>query len=308
MPTTLTALTCSVTTKSITIRFSEPVDSSTLQASNLSVYDPPQFPTPSSLDSTWGSTPSVSTDNLSLTFTSSNATFFSPGDYVLVSIIGVPGLPPTDLTAQVPFPGGTGRAVRDVEDAISYPILTEEISNRPYPVSTLPGGGGPGGGGGGSSSIGQLASRTVTDVLGWKVNTTDPKGFIGALTQAFTLTNVEGHVEASWNPQMPAIQTDLGGSITGAQASLYMRAKDAVDQSSSLLDTLYPLDPEADPEYVKALREMVRSQMTQIVRELAVVGLPSVLRIDTYFGILLDQNPALIGPGDITFNPDDVGG
>lgn len=308
MPTTLTALTCSATTSSITIRFSEPVDSSTLQLSNLSVYDPPKFATPSSLDATWSSTPIVSRDSLSLTFTSSNASFFNPGDYVLVTISGVPGLPLTDLTAQVPFPGGTGRAVRDVEDAISYPILTEEISNRPYPVSTVPSAGGSGGGGGGSASLGQLASRTVTDVLGWKVNSADPKGFIGALTQAFTLTDVEGHVEASWNPQMPAIQTDLGGSITGAQASLYMRAKEAVDQSSSLLDTLYPLDPEADPEYVKALREMVRSQMTQIVRELAVIGLPSVLRIDTYFGILLDQNPALIGPGDITFNPDAVGG
>lgn len=311
MPTTLIALGCSVTTSSITIRFSEPVNSTSASSpDNYTLYDPPAIPTPTSVRNLGWGAPSVSADNLSVTLTATSP--FTPGDFVLVGISGVTAasggnLPPTDLSGQVPIAGGAGRAVRDVEDAISYPILTEEISNRPFPVSTVPSGGGTGSSGG-SSSIGQLASRTVTDVLGWKVNAADPKGFIGALTQAFTLNDVEGHVEATWNTQMPAIQTDLGGSITGAQASLYTRAKDAVDQSSSLLDTLYPLDPEADPEYVKALREMVRSQMTQIVRELAVVGLPSVLRIDTYFGILLDQNPALIQPGDIIFNPDDVGG
>lgn len=311
MPTTLIALDCVVTTSSITIRFSEPVDTpSAGSPDNYTVYDPPAIPAPTSVRNLGWGVPSVATDHLSVTLTPGSP--FTPGDFVLVGISGVTAasggtLAPSDLSGQVPITGGAGRAVRDVEDAISYPILTEEISNRPYPVSTIPSAGGTGGGGG-SSSIGQLASRTVTDVLGWKVNAGDPKGFVGALTQAFTLSNVEGHVESKWNPQMPAIQTDLGGSITGAQASLYTRAKDAIDQSSSLLDTLYPLDPEADPEYVKALREMVRSQMTQIVRELAVIGLPSVLRIDTYFSILLNQNPALIQPGDITFNPDDVGG
>jgi hypothetical protein len=315
MPTTLNALDCSVTTNSITIRFSEPVDSSTLQRSNFIVYAPPNIPTPRSLDPsapggdtdhTW-SLPSPPTNTPSVTLTS-DPKAFNKGDFVLVSISDIPGLDPTDLSAQVPFSGSKGKIVRDVEDAISYPILTEEISNRPFPVSTIPSGAGTGGGGGGSASIGQLASRAVTDVLGWKLNPADPKGFIGALTQAFTLTDVEGHVESTWNPQMPAIQTDLGGSITGAQASLYMRAKEAVDQSGSLLDTLYPLDPEADPEYVKALREMVRSQMTQIVRELAVIGLPSVLRIDTYFDILLGQNPAQTTTAEIIFNPDDVAG
>jgi hypothetical protein len=309
MPTTLTALGCTIATNSITITFSEPVDSTSVTTlANYTVYDPPQYPTPTLLaGSGWVA---AAPNDVSVTLTPSSV--LQPGDFVLVSISGITAvsgslLPPTDLSGQVPFSGSKGRIVRDVEDAISYPILTEEISNRPFPVSTFPSGGS--GGGAGSSSIGQLASRTVTDVLGWKLNPADPKGFIGALTQAFTLNNVEGHVESTWNPQMPAIQTDLGGSITGAQASLYMRAKDAVDQANSLLDTLYPLDPEADPEYVKALRELVRSQMTQIARELAVIGLPSVLRIDTYFAILLGQSPAPpLSPGDITFNPDQVEG
>jgi hypothetical protein len=309
MPTTLTALECIVAKDSITITFSEPVDpTSVTTLANYTVYDPPNYPTPKPLTAAdWSAS---SNDDMSVTLTPTLGGL-NPGEFVLVTIRGIKAvsgslLEPVDMSGQVPFPGRTGKIVRDVEDAISYPILTEEISNRPFPLSTFPSGGS--GGGAGSSSIGQLASRTVTDVLGWKLNPADPKGFIGALTQAFTLSNVEGHVESTWNPQMAAIQTDLGGSITGAQASLYMRAKDAVNQANSLLDTLYPLNPEADPEYVKALREMVRSQMTQIVRELAVIGLPSVLRIDTYFAILLGQSPALLLPGDITFNPDQVEG
>jgi Bacterial Ig-like domain len=307
MPTTLTALGCTIATNSITITFSEPVDSSVTNLANYTVYDPPNHPTPTPL--TFSGWQVKTTDGLSVTLTPSPS--LQPGDFVLLNISGITAvsgslLLPTDLSGQVPFSGKKGRIVRDVEDAISYPILTEEISNRPFSVSTFPSSGS--GGGAGSSSIGQLASRTVTDVLGWKLNPADPKGFIGALTQAFTLNNVEGHVESKWNPQMAAIQTDLGGSITGAQASLYTRAKDAMDQANSLLDTLYPLDPEADPEYVKALRELVRSQMTQIVRELAVIGLPSVLRIDTYFAILLGQSPAHLTTGQITFNPDQVEG
>ena len=68
--------------------------------------------------------------------------------------------------------------------------------------------------------------------------------------------------------------------------------------------------PEADPEYVKALREMARSQMTEIVKELGMVGLPSILRIDTYFDILLGQNPGVLSQSGqpVEFNPDHIKG
>jgi len=198
------------------------------------------------------------------------------------------------------------RATRDVEDAVTYPVLTEQVS---FPRS----GGGPTTGASSMQSgagLGQAAALAIGDVLGWKVSGTDPKGFVGALTQAFTLTDVEGHVESAWNPRTYAVQTDLGGGITGAQASLYTRAKDALDQSLSLLDGLYPLNPDADPEYVKALREMARSQMTEIVREFGAVGLPSILRIDTYFKILLGQDPRHIKAGStsVQFDPDEIKG
>ena len=315
MATTLTIDHCTVTKNSITITYSVPVDSGS--ATNPAFYtvfdansvDFAETPaetiqtviTSQPVGSAFSANGTLSPDSKSVTFTfmpSSGKREFHPDDSVNIAIDGVMS---QDLTVtltggltsgQAPGQGPIPRATRDVEDAISYPILTEEVAYRPSPVGIQTSGAG-GIAGPGGSNLGQRALQAVTDVLGWKANAADPKGFIGALTQSFTLKDVEGHVEAAWTPRTYAVQTDLGGGITGAQASLYSRAKDALDQSIALLDGLYPLDPEADPEYVKALREMARSQMTEIVKELGMVGLPSILRIDTYFDILLGQNPGV---------------
>jgi hypothetical protein len=324
---------CSVSNNSITITFSEPVVSDPTNTNpvcgtypeNYTIFDPGSvdFSQPQTLaDVASGvATPSLDSTGrfLTINFQPGSNTIsseFQNGDWVHITVKGVTASTGEKLEgAQASFarrvPGGppeTGRATRDVEDAISYPILTEEIGYRSSPVGT-PGGGGGGSlpSAGGGSNLGQVALRAVGDVLGWKPNASDPKGFVGALTQAFTLTDVEGHVESAWNPRTFAVQTDLGGGITGAQASLYTRAKDALDLSLSLLDGLYPLDPEADPEYVKALREMARSQMTQIVKELGTVGLPSILRIDTYFDILLGQHPTRHFT-HVQFDPDKIKG
>lgn len=190
---------------------------------------------------------------------------------------------PTGPQGQGSGPGG--RHPRESSrDFFAYPILTENVGYSPSPASPPPG---VMGGNGGMSPLGQMATNAVADVLGWKINSSDPKGFVGALTQSFTLTDVEGHVQSKWVPRSYVVQTDLAGGITGAQASLFTRAKEALDQCQPLLDGIYALDPEADPEYVKALRELAGSQMSEIVKQLGLVGGPSILRVDTYFKILL---------------------
>ena len=324
----LSILSCIVDDHSITISFSEAVDQNNaadstgaLNLQNYTVFDPGSaLSVPTQLSSlpappaiAIGATPSV----VVITF---DAGTFNSGDWVVTVVTNIATAAaagaaalapdPSSIARQVPGADPTARTAKDVEDAIAYPVLTEEIGYRPSPVGIPTGGGGGNSGGGGTSNLGQLALKAVSDVLGWKANNTDPRGFIGALTQAFTLTDIEGHVESTWTPRTYAVQTDLGGGITGAQASLYLRAKDALDQSLSLLDGLYPLDPEADPEYVKALREMARSQMNEIVREFGVVGLPSTLRIDTYFGILLGQNPSQLANTStaVQFDPDQIEG
>jgi hypothetical protein len=198
---------------------------------------------------------------------------------------------------------------QSVVDLTAYPILTEEIGYPPSPMSQpsprvqSPSGGAP------VQGLGQVVAQAVGDVLGWKANASDPKGFIGALTQSFSLTEIEGRVESTWKPRTYTVQTDLAGGITGAQASLYTRAKDAQDQCLPLLDGLYPLDPEADPEYVKALREMAKSQIVEIVKQFAVVP-PSILRVDTYFNILLgaSRKEHFSDEPIVPTNPDEISG
>jgi len=318
---TLKVTGCKVEATSIRVHFSADVDvsssppdaTSALNLSNYIVFAPASgLATTNSLAGTnW--TPSAE-NNQVIVLGAPVGFAFEPGEFVYVTVLNVTAqdvtiTPITSQSVSGKVPGGASpqRTTRDVEDAISYPVLTEEVAFRPSPVGIQTSGAG-GIGGAGASNLGQVAMQAVSDVLGWKANPADPKGFIGALTQSFTLTDVEGHVESAWKPRSYAVQTDLGGGITGAQASLYMRAKDALDQSLNLLDGLYPLDPEADPEYVKALREMARSQMTEIVKELGVVGLPSILRINTYFSILLGQKVAQLSAGDVQLEPDQVKG
>ena len=192
------------------------------------------------------------------------------------------------IARQVPGKGKAARMTKDVEDAISYPILTEEVGYPPS-VTSRPGPAGGGfssGGGGANQGLGQIAARAIGDALGWKPNASDAKGFVGALTQSFSLSEVEGHVESKWNQRTYTVQSDLAGVISGAQASLYARARVAQDNCLPLLDSLYPLDPTADPEFVKALREMAKSQIAEIVKQFGVVP-PSILRVNTYFKILM---------------------
>jgi hypothetical protein len=201
------------------------------------------------------------------------------------------------------------QAKQPLRDLAAYPILTEEVGFSPSPLAT-PSTGGPGGGG--SSPLGQIVNKAVGDVLGWKIKPGDAKGFVGALTQSFALADVEGHVEAKWTPRSYAAQSDLAGGITGAQASVYSRGKEALDQSLPLLDGLYPLDPEADPEDVKALKAVVKSQLLELVNELGFLSGPRVSRVNQYFGLLLidaDQGSKFPPqPGPLVVNPDQVGG
>jgi hypothetical protein len=185
-------------------------------------------------------------------------------------------------------PPPAGSAAQPLTDLAAFPILTEEIG---YPPSPLAKGIGTPTGGTGTTNLGQTAMRAVADVLGWKVRTDDPKGFMGALTQSFTLTDSEGHVDAKWIQRSYAMQSDLSGGISGAQASLYTRAKYALDESMPLLDGLYCLNPEATPEDVESVREVVRSQITQLVAEFAFPSGPRISRVNQYFTQLLLTPP-----------------
>jgi hypothetical protein len=207
---------------------------------------------------------------------------------------------------------GIDPIVRDIddaiEDAVSFPFLTEEVGYPPSPLSRSRGGlpGTPG-----VAPLGQTASKAISDVLGWQLKD-DPKAFIGALNASFALKTIEGRSEATWTPRTYAVQTDLSGGITGAQASVYRRAKDALDQSLPLLDGLYPLLKEAKDEDVVSLRATVRSQFTDLVNELGLLGGPRISRISQLFLLLLGQQLPMATPIPSSFSlntdPDSVSG
>lgn len=222
---------------------------------------------------------------------------------------------PTIIAAPPSAPGiaaAIGATPPPINVIDSFPVLTEEVGYPPSPVArpsgmpaAIPG----------SAPLGQIAMKAVSDVLGWKVKpglNGDPKGFLGALNASFSLKEVEGHTEATWTPRTYAVQTDLSGGITGAQASVYKRAKEALDQSLPLLDGLYPLFKEAKDEDIAALRATMRSQFTDLVNELGLLGGPRVARVTQLFFLLLgqqlSQDPNHPFTPPVETNPDKISG
>src|SRR6478735_2675037 len=156
----------------------------------------------------------------------------------------------------------------------------------------------------GSSTTGLLdqgptVRAAIRDVLGVRSRVADPKAFTDALTAAFRLRMVEGHVESQFVPRGYAIQSDLG-AVTGGQASLYRRATLARTEILRILDGLTPLRTDADSDDMDAYRTIVRNAIQNLVDELGSPGGPRVAMVDSYLTGLLGANP--------NRDPDQIGG
>jgi hypothetical protein len=188
-----------------------------------------------------------------------------------------------------------------VEDAVTYPILTKEIDGYAGRAgdSDLSARGG---------SLTRTAQGAIRDLLGWRYRANDSKGFVAALTKAVDLKEVEGHVEWTWKARPFMVQADLG-EVTGAQASLYERAKVAQGHAIPLLDGLNPQRADADDEEVDSIRAIVRSAWTEMVVELGVVSGPRIQRVDEYFRQLLgSSDPTKPDVADAIKKPEKVKG
>lgn len=183
-------------------------------------------------------------------------------------------------------PGGRdGRDSEAITDLSAYPVLTEEVSTigAPTPAAGAPGAGGPGAG------YGQTVDQAMRDVLGWRPSA-DVAGFQAALTGAFQLRQVEGHTEWSWQQRGYAVQADMG-ALTGAQASIYARAKSALDQIQPLLAGLTALNPALyEPQDLETIRIVVSTELQELVNELALAGGPRIQRVDELFRLLVGEN------------------
>lgn len=173
---------------------------------------------------------------------------------------------------------------QSVEDAVTYPILTQETT----PGASRSSGNAPGGAG--ASSPTRVTQDLLRQILGWRYRSDDTKGFMAALTKTFALTEVEGHTQWTVVPQNYMMQADMG-EITGAQASLYARAKAAVDLSTPLLLSLFALRPDADPGDMEAMRSIIGQELPQLVAELGQPAGPRVQRVDSIFKLLIGAHP-----------------
>ena len=164
-------------------------------------------------------------------------------------------------------------------------MLTEEVSTlgAPAPAAGAPGAGGPGAG------YGQTVDQAMRDVLGWRPSA-DVAGFQAALTGAFQLRQVEGHTVWSWQQRGYAVQADMG-ALTGAQASIYARAKSALDQIQPLLAGLTTLNPALyEPQDLETIRTVVSTELQELVDELALPGGPRIQRVNQLFRLLVGED------------------
>jgi hypothetical protein len=204
------------------------------------------------------------------------------------------GTPTARVAAKGTQPGSTVYDA-EVDFAPTYPVLVEPMAPQGAGGAMTSGRGFASG-----TDVGAQVANTLRDVLGWQPRANDPKGFVGALTQSFDLYELEGHTEAKWRERRFAVQSDLAGGISGAQASLLTRARHAVDEALPMLEALYDLTGDADPQRVEAFRAIVRSQLDELVNELATMGGPRVMRVDQLFELLL-------GPGEYDASHDEDG-
>jgi hypothetical protein len=214
--------------------------------------------------------------------------------------------PPQAAAAPVRTAEGTGPVHHhaDVDFAPAFPVLVEQMTPAgPGGVMTT------GRGSGAGTDVGQQVQNALRDVLGWQPRSNDAKGFLGALTSSFDLLEYEGHTEAKWKERRFAVQSDLSGGISGAQASLLTRARRAVEEAQPILAALYSLITRADPEEIEANRAIVSQQLDELVGELGMIGGPRVARVDQIFQTLLGEDE-VPDDGDVQLvaDPDEIEG
>ncbi|HKI04665.1 MAG TPA: hypothetical protein VKK31_21980 [Thermoanaerobaculia bacterium] len=198
--------------------------------------------------------------------------------------------------------GASDRLLRAVEDVTAFPILTEDIGSIGTAGTASPGASP------GRSSYDGLVKNTLREVLNWGPRSfQDPKGFASALTQSFEIKEVAGRTVTTHVPRSYVMQVQSdGGAVTGAQASIWARAQAAVQQCLPLLEGLYPLQTDSDPEDLSATVATLRMGLTQLVDELGRQGGPRPQRVDSLFDLMLGIE--ITGQPVTTFNSDQVGG
>jgi hypothetical protein len=171
----------------------------------------------------------------------------------------------------------------DITDT-AFPIWTENVN-----TSNVAGTSTPSGRGRGDSSL-----ASISEILGWRVNKSDPQGIRRALNEAFHITkHNDGTSSVDWKQRGFRVQVGSSGitEVTGAQRSLYERARAMVDQIYPLLDGLMPLTSDPDWEDINAIQSLIRPELEEMVAQFGAEGGPVPQRVDNVLELLIDYDP-----------------
>jgi hypothetical protein len=124
-------------------------------------------------------------------------------------------------------------------------------------------------------------------VLGWRREPGRIEGVLSALEQAFEPYEKNGRVLYRHRPNIASFHSELDGGVVGAQASLHVRATEALNRSLPLLEGLEPLREDADDEIAAARKSVIATEFRELVAELGRLGGPRVARIDQLWDVLL---------------------
>ncbi len=123
---------------------------------------------------------------------------------------------------------------------------------------------------------------------------------LDALERSFTQVEEHGIRYYRWTPRRYHATTDLAAELSGAQASLYRRAKLAIDEVERILTGLEPLHV-IDEDRAEATLAVLHALLAELVAELGRVGGPWRRRVDELFEqLLLRDGNALMAEADLS--------
>lgn len=171
----------------------------------------------------------------------------------------------------------------------AFPIWTEAVNTTAGSGTAGPSG----------RARGDASLSSISEILGWRVNKSDARGIRRALDEAFSITRThEGRTVVEWKQRGFRVQAGSSGiaEVTGAQRSLYERAKAIVEQIYPLLDGLLPLKAAPDWEDVNAIQSLIRPELEELVEQFGAEGGPVPQRIDNVLQLLIGYDPEEEGP------------
>ena len=148
----------------------------------------------------------------------------------------------------------------------------------------------------GTGDLKDAVEGAIGDVLGWRRKPARIDGVLTALEQAFEPYEEHGRVLYRHKPGIARFHSELDGGVVGAQASLHVRATEALNRSLPLLETLTPLIEDADEEIAAATKSVIATEFRELVVELGRLGGPRVSRVDQLWEVLLGESPLVTDP------------